>query len=68
MLDETNVINVLMFNDNIENNKTLNNKRNYEENNIVIVKGIKKEDCIFANLAAIQDHEIYMKLSEVKNI
>ena len=68
MSDETNVINVLMFNDNIENNKTLNNKRNYEENNIVIVKGIKKEDCIFANLAAIQDHEIYMKLSEVKNI
>ena len=68
MSDETNVINVLMFNDNIENNKTLNNKRNYEENNIVIVKGVKKEDCIFANLAAIQDHEIYMKLSEVKNI
>lgn len=68
MSDETSVINVLMFNDNIENNKTLNNKRNYEENNIVIVKGVKKEDCIFANLAAIQDHEIYMKLSEVKNI
>ena len=66
--DETNVINVLMFNDNIENNKTLNNKRNYEENNIVIVKGTKKEDCIFADLGAIQDHEIYMKLSEVKNI
>ena len=66
--DETNVINVLMFNDNIENNKTLNNKRNYEENNIVIVKGTKKEDCIFADLGVIQDHEIYMKLSEVKNI
>jgi DNA polymerase-3 subunit alpha len=66
--DETNEFNVLMFNDRIDNNKTLNGNRNYEEDNIVIVKGVKKEDCIFADIMAVQDHQIYMKLSEIKNI
>ena len=66
--DETNEFNVLMFNDRIDNNKTLNGNRNYEEDNIVIVKGVKKEDCIFADIMAVQDNQIYMKLSEIKNI
>jgi DNA polymerase-3 subunit alpha len=65
--DETGMINVLLFNDYIDNNRTLNNK-NYEENNIVIVKGTRKDDCIFADIVAIQDNQIFMKLSEVKNI
>ena len=64
--DETGNINVLLFNDKIDNNKTLNKDKNFEEKNIVIFKGIKKEDCIFADIAAIQDHQIYMKLSELK--
>jgi DNA polymerase-3 subunit alpha len=64
--DETSNINVLLFNDKIDNNKTLNKDKNFEEKNIVIFKGIKKEDCIFADIAAIQDHQIYMKLSELK--
>jgi DNA polymerase-3 subunit alpha len=66
--DETSNINVLLFNDKIDNNKTLNKDKNFEEKNIVIFKGIKKEDCIFADIAAIQDHQIYMKLSELKKI
>jgi DNA polymerase-3 subunit alpha len=66
--DETNEFNVLMFNDKIDNNKALNGNKNYQEDNIVIVKGIKKEDCIFADIMAVQDHYIYMKLSEIKNI
>jgi hypothetical protein len=38
-----------------------------DEGNIVIVKGRKKgEDTVFADLIAIQDHKIYMKLGEVK--
>ena len=65
--DETGYINVLIFNDNIENNKLLNNK-NFEEGNIVIVKGLKKDDCIFGDLVAIQDQEIYMKLNDLKKI
>lgn len=66
--DETGLMTALVFNDKIENFKTLNGGKNPQEGNIVIIKGIKKEDCIFADLIAIQDHEIYMKLSEVKKI
>lgn len=65
--DETSYVNVLIFNDNIENNKLLNNK-NFEEGNIVIVKGLKKDDCIFGDLVAIQDQQIYMKLNDLKKI
>ena len=65
--DETGLATVLLFNDKIENCKNLNGGKNPEEGNIIIVKGIKKEDCIFADLIAVQDHEIYMKLSEIKN-
>jgi DNA polymerase-3 subunit alpha len=65
--DETSTISVLIFNDNIETNKLLNN-RSFEEGNIVIVKGSKRDDCIFGDLIAIQDHEIYMKLNDLKKI
>jgi len=65
--DETSTISVLIFNDNIETNKLLNDK-NFEEGNIVIVKGSKRDDCIFGDLIAIQDHEIYMKLNDLKKI
>jgi DNA polymerase-3 subunit alpha len=65
--DETSAISVLIFNDNIETNKILNN-RNFEEGNIVIVKGSKRDDCIFGDLIAVQDHEIYMKLNDLKKI
>jgi len=65
--DETNIISVLIFNDNIETNKLLNN-RDFEEGNIVIVKGSKRDDCIFGDLVAVQDHEIYMKLNDLKKI
>ena len=65
--DETSIISVLIFNDNIETNKLLND-RNFEEGNIVIVKGSKRDDCIFGDLIAIQDHEIYMKLNDLKKI
>jgi DNA polymerase-3 subunit alpha len=65
--DETSTISVLIFNDNIDTNKLLNN-RNFEEGNIVIVKGSKRDDCIFGDLIAVQDHEIYMKLNDLKKI
>jgi len=65
--DETSTVSVLIFNDNIETNKLLNDRR-FEEGNIVIVKGSKRDDCIFGDLIAIQDHEIYMKLNDLKKI
>jgi DNA polymerase III alpha subunit len=64
--DETGQATVLIFNDNIENIKLLNNSKDFEEGNIVVVKGLKKEDCIFADLISIQDHKIYMKLNDLK--
>ena len=66
--DETSDSTVLLFNDKIDSCKTLNGNKHPEKGNIVIIKGIKREDCIFADLIAIQDHKIYMKLSEIKNI
>ena len=65
--DETSSISVLIFNDNIENNKLLNNKA-FEEGNIVIAKGSKRDDCVFGDLVAIQDQQIYMKLNDLKKI
>jgi DNA polymerase-3 subunit alpha len=63
--DETAVIDCLMFNDNIEECKSLNNGLP-EKGNIVITKGVKKEDAVFANLMAVQDNKVYTKLSELK--
>lgn len=65
--DETGSIDTLLFNDFIDSNKSLNNNKNYEEKNIVIVRGVKKDNAVFAEIIAIQDHKIYMKLSEMKN-
>ena len=66
--DETDSIDVLLFNDFIDTNKSLNNNKNYQEKNIVVVKGTKKEDAVFGEIIAIQDQKIYMKLSEIKNV
>jgi len=64
--DETNTIDTLLFNDFIETNKSLNNNKNYQEKNIVVVKGTKKDNAVFGEVIAIQDQKIYMKLSELK--
>ena len=64
--DETGAVNVLMFNNKIDEMKNINGNRPFEKGNIVIVKGVKKEDCIFADIVAIRDQKIYMKLSELK--
>lgn len=68
--DETGTTNVLMF-----NSKRLNaidlcksiNKGNFpDKKNIVLISGVKKEDCVFAEKATIQDSKIYMKLADLK--
>tara|TARA_Y100000593_G_scaffold749_1_gene1442 strand:+ start:66419 stop:68965 length:2547 start_codon:yes stop_codon:yes gene_type:complete len=64
--DETGIIDCLMFNDNIKECETMNNGLP-EKGNIVIIKGNKKEDAVFAYLMAIQDNKVYTKLSELKN-
>ena len=59
------MVDVLMFNDNIEECKKMNNGLP-EKGNIVIVKGTKKDESVFANLISVQDNKVYTKLSELK--
>ncbi len=37
-----------------------------KKEDIVLVKGVKKEDAVFASLVTVQDVKIYTKLSELK--
>ena len=63
--DETGSITALLFNDNIDAHKDSNGGA-AEEGNIVVVKGRKMNDAIFADWINVQDHKIYMKLGELK--
>lgn len=63
--DESGIIDVLMFNDNIEECRKMNNGLP-EKGNIVIVKGVKKDESVFANLVSVQDNKVYTRLSELK--
>lgn len=64
--DEAAVFTSLIFNDNIDQCKILNG-RLPKEDNIVIVQGTKKEDAVFANLIAIQDQQIFIRLADLTN-
>ena len=37
-----------------------------KEKEIVVIKGRKMEDAIFADLISVQDNKVYTKLSEIK--
>ena len=52
---------VLTFNDKIDLNKSLNNDYLPDAEDIVIVKGTKKQDCIFAESFGVQTLKIYTK-------
>lgn len=64
--DETGGITTLIFNHNLQECETLNDGLP-QEGDIVIVKGSKKEDAVFASLIAVQQSKIFTKLSELKN-
>jgi DNA polymerase III alpha subunit len=64
--DEFGSIPVLTFNDKIDFNKSCNNEKMPEKDDIVIVKGSKKKDCLFGDTIGIQTLKIYTKLSELK--
>jgi DNA polymerase-3 subunit alpha len=64
--DEFGTIPVFTFNDKIDFNKSSNNDRLPEKDDIVIVKGVKKKDCLFGDTIGIQTLKIYTKLSELK--
>jgi DNA polymerase-3 subunit alpha len=66
--DEFGSIPVLTFNDKIDLNKSLNADTLPKEEDVVIVKGVKKQDCLFGDTISIQTLKIYTKLSEVKEV
>ena len=64
--DETGTINVLLFNDKINECKHLNSGSLPQEKEIVIIKGRKMEDAVFADLISVQNNKVYTKLSDLK--
>ena len=64
--DEFDSINVLIFNDKIDNCKEVNNGKLPDEEDIIVVEGTRKSDCIFADYIKVQDHKVYTKLSDLK--
>lgn len=67
--DETASKKVLLFNTKkgnfLDSCLSLNNGAP-EEGQICIIKGQKKEDCVFAEIVAIQNNKIYTKLGDLK--
>lgn len=65
--DETGLINVMIFNDAYESWKAYNGGKNPEQNQIVIIKGSKKDmDTVFAESFHVQSNKVYTKLSDLK--
>tara|TARA_R100000152_G_C6778263_1_gene208791 strand:- start:706 stop:3258 length:2553 start_codon:yes stop_codon:yes gene_type:complete len=64
--DETGVIRVMIFNEKLERCER-DNEGLPKEGNIVIIKGVKVDEAIFADMITIQDNKVYTKLSQIKN-
>lgn len=64
--DETNAIKTMIFNKKLDESKDLNGG-NPKEGEIVIIKGITKDDVVFADIISVQDNKVYTKLSDLKN-
>lgn len=65
--DDTGITKVLIFNKKMETCKSQNGDKWPEEHNIVIVKGTKVDEAVFADLISVQDNKVYTKLSEVRD-
>ena len=63
---ETGFMKALIFKDKLEQCKNMNDGLP-KEKNIVIVKGTKVDEAVFADLIAVQTNKIYTKLSDLKS-
>jgi DNA polymerase III alpha subunit len=63
--DEYGTMNTLIFNDKIDDCKYSNDGLP-KENEIVVVKGRKMDDAVFADVITVQDNKVYTKLSDLK--
>ena len=66
--DESDSVNILIFNDKIDNCKEVNNNTLPQEEDIIVVEGTRKSDCIFADFIKIQEHKVFTKLSDLKEV
>jgi DNA polymerase III alpha subunit len=66
--DETGVLTALQFNAKIEESKLINGGRVPTKEDIVIIRGLKKDDAVFIDNIGIQSQKIFTKLSELKDI
>ena len=64
--DETAVVKVMIFNNKLAKMIVENGSKHPEQGNIVIVRGTKKDEVVFADQIAIQTNKIYTKLSDLK--
>ena len=64
--DETGTMKVMIFNNKMEDCKVVNG-RLPKENEIVIVKGRKMDEVVFADVIGVQDNKVYTKLADLKN-
>mgnify|MGYP001217668197 FL=1 len=64
--DETASMKVMIFNDKLDDCKEINNGLP-KENEIVIVKGRKMEEVVFADVIGVQDNKVYTKLADLKS-
>ena len=65
--DETGSMTALQFNAKIEESKLINGKLPNKDD-IVIIKGLKRDDAVFIDDIGIQSQKIFTKLSELKDI
>jgi len=63
--DETGSMKVLLFTNKIDKARELNG-RHPKEDDIVVIKGTKKDEAVFADSISIQNTKIYTKLSQLK--
>jgi len=62
--DESGSMKVLIFTDRMDKSRELNG-RHPKEDDIVVVKGTKKDEVVFADVIAIQNTKIYTKHSDI---
>jgi len=65
--DETGIMNTMIFSKKMEECQLMNDGL-AQKKNIVIVRGRKFEDVVFADVIGVQDNKVYTKLSELKKV
>jgi len=65
--DETGNVTCLQFNQKIDESKLVNGRAPIKDD-VVIIRGSKRDDCVFIDDIGIQSQKIFTKLSELKDI